>query len=143
MAAPRQTGDAVHVLRMHSGPISFAAWSPNDAYILTCSADKTLRVWNVSSGVCLHTVTEHADTVLGCAWCPDSRRFASCSVDRKIILWDRSGTEERRWTDDIWTEIAITHDGTRLLAVRGSNEEQEKICVYAIDGNQRDTCVRA
>jgi WD40 repeat protein len=35
------------------------SWSPDGTKVVSCSWDKTLRVWDVSRGECIHTLTGH------------------------------------------------------------------------------------
>lgn len=65
-------------------------FSPADGNtILSGSADNTLKLWDVRSGVCRRTLTGHADVVNGCAFCPvDGSIVLSCSYNNTIKLWD-------------------------------------------------------
>jgi WD40 repeat protein len=35
------------------------SWSPDGTKVVTCSNDKTVRVWDVSRGECVNTLTGH------------------------------------------------------------------------------------
>jgi WD40 repeat protein len=39
------------------------SWSPDGAMVVSCSDDKTVRVWDVSRGECINTLTGHEDEV--------------------------------------------------------------------------------
>jgi WD40 repeat protein len=35
------------------------SWSPDGTKVVSCSLDKTVRVWDVSRGECINTLTGH------------------------------------------------------------------------------------
>jgi WD40 repeat protein len=35
------------------------SWSPDGAKVVSCSNDKTVRVWDLSRGECVNTLTGH------------------------------------------------------------------------------------
>jgi WD40 repeat protein len=35
------------------------SWSPDGTKVVSCSRDKTVRVWDVSRGECINTLTGH------------------------------------------------------------------------------------
>jgi len=76
------------VLRRHTGYITRIAWSQDGKYLASPSADKTIRIWDMRTGVCVHTLQGHTTTVYSVAWSPDSQRLASASDDNTIRLWD-------------------------------------------------------
>ena len=44
-----KTGDKVGVLEGHTGAIFACSWSPDGTKIMTSSADKTVRVWDIAT----------------------------------------------------------------------------------------------
>jgi WD40 repeat protein len=38
-------------------------WSPDGTKVVSCSRDKTVRVWDVSRGECINTLTGHDSLV--------------------------------------------------------------------------------
>jgi WD40 repeat protein len=46
--------------------VTSCSWSPDGTKVVSSSADKTLRVWDVSRGECIITLIGHNDTVSYC-----------------------------------------------------------------------------
>jgi WD40 repeat protein len=70
----------------HGGPVSFLAWAPDGARLLSCSADRSVRLWDVHAEAPLRLMRKHADAQLSAAWLPCSQRFYTAGGGR-LILW--------------------------------------------------------
>jgi len=55
---------------------------------VSASFDKTLRVWDLETGICLRVVQGHSDTVMSVSVSPDGRRAVSASLDKTLRVWD-------------------------------------------------------
>ena len=58
-----KTGDKVGVLEGHTGAIFACSWSPDGTKIMTSSADKTVRVWDIATQA--NTTYEQTGRVAG------------------------------------------------------------------------------
>ena len=54
---------------------------------LSGSSDKTLKLWDLETGVCLHTLTGHTGSVETVAMTSDGQRVLSGGEDKTLILW--------------------------------------------------------
>ncbi len=98
-------------------------YDPNGDYILSCSADNDIRLWDSLSSKCLTIYRSHLSPV----WClsvhSKSDRFASGSMDQTIRLWTPDQPNILRTfiyhTDDINT-LAFHPNGKYLAS--GSND---------------------
>ncbi|MBN1203784.1 MAG: hypothetical protein JXB05_02525, partial [Myxococcaceae bacterium] len=65
--------------------------------VLSGADDKSLKVWDASSGQCLLTLSGHSSWVSACAWSPDGRRVLSGAADKSLKVWDAS-TGQCSWS---------------------------------------------
>ncbi|ETO34715.1 WD repeat-containing protein [Reticulomyxa filosa] len=72
----------------HSNIVSYATFFPDNKYIASCSYDKTIRIWNVESGVRLKILKGHSYIVAYVTYFPDGQSIVSCSKDKTIRLWN-------------------------------------------------------
>ncbi|KAH6639915.1 WD domain-containing protein [Truncatella angustata] len=70
---------------------SGAAGAPSSSNLLvSASRDKTLRIWDVTTGYCVKTIRGHADWVRDVFPSVDGRFLLSCGTDQTARLWDVS-----------------------------------------------------
>lgn len=106
----------------HTGAVTHLSWAPHGALLLTCSSDRTARVWDTHTGACLHILAKHSDTVTSGAWESPSCVYTAGN-DKKIIAWDLSpvsdGVPRERacWRVPRVNDMAFSPDGTLLAAV--------------------------
>ena len=71
--------------------ISFKVISSDGSYALSASWDKTLRLWELSTGVTTKRFVGHNNDVLSVSFSADNRQIVSGSRDRTIKLWNTLG----------------------------------------------------
>ena len=84
----------VRKLGGHSDRINFVLLSYNNKFLLSGSDDKTLKVWDATSGQETLTLKGHMAGVMGVAFSPDGKRIVSGSVDKTLKVWDATSGEE-------------------------------------------------
>lgn len=78
--------------------------SSDGAYALSSSWDKSLRLWELSSGNTTRTFVGHTNDVLSVSFSADNRQIVSGSRDRTIKLWNTLGDCKFTITDKGHTE---------------------------------------
>jgi guanine nucleotide-binding protein subunit beta-2-like 1 protein len=83
-----QVGYARRSLSGHSEPVAEVVLSSDGQFGLSCSWDKTLRLWDLNTGASVRTFQGHSKDVFSVAFSGDNRQIVSGSRDRTIKLWN-------------------------------------------------------
>jgi len=75
-------------LEGHSESVSSVAITLDGKYIVSGSSDKTIKVWDLTTGKCLKTLEGHKHQVRSVAITPDSKYIVSGSWDKTIKIWE-------------------------------------------------------
>ena len=57
-------------------------------FLASGSRDKSIKVWDVSSGQCLFTLVGHDNWIRGLSWHPGGKYLLSASDDKSLRVWD-------------------------------------------------------
>ena len=77
----------LYIYKGHHAYVETLAWSPNGKRIASGSGDKTVQVWDATTGDHAFTYQGHADQVWAVAWSPDGQRITSGGVDKTVQVW--------------------------------------------------------
>jgi WD40 repeat protein len=104
----------------HSDSIDSVAFSPDGKTLASGSWDKTIKLWDVSTGTELRTLKQ-SSSVDSVAFSPDGTTLASASSanssaggDATIKLWDISTGKELRTLKGVAEPISFSPDGKTL-----------------------------
>jgi WD40 repeat protein len=78
----------IQTLAGHSHSVHRVAFSPDGKQIVSGSLDKTIKLWDSTTGDLQKTLTDHSESVHTVAFSPDGKQIASGSWDKTIKLWD-------------------------------------------------------
>jgi WD40 repeat protein len=87
-------GGPIRTLQGHAGAVMGCAVSDDGSFLVSASADGTLRIWDPQSGAERGTITGHAGPVTDCAISADGRYIVSASQDLTLRIWDPSAQRE-------------------------------------------------
>lgn len=108
----------------HKLPVLNMDISYDSKLIVTCSADKTVRLWGLDFGDCHKSFLAHEDSIMGVAFVPNNKEgnghnFFSASKDRVIKYWDGDKFEHIQKLQghhgEIWA-LAISHTGEFIVS---------------------------
>jgi WD40 repeat protein len=109
----------LQMLEDHSDSVWSVAFSHDSTRLASASDDRTVKIWDASSGECLQTLEGHGHMVTSVAFSHDSTRLASASLDRTVKIWDASSGDCLQTleghSDSVWS-VAFSHDSTRLAS---------------------------
>ncbi|KAL2889226.1 Vegetative incompatibility protein HET-E-1 [Ceratocystis lukuohia] len=112
----------------HKSDVSSVVFSNDRQRLASGSYDRTVKIWDATSGACLQTFESHFSFVTSVAFSNDGQRLASGSCDRTVKIWDTtSGTclQTLEGHGDYVKSVVFSNDGQRLAS--GSDDRKVKI----------------
>uniref|UniRef100_A0A7S3LNC8 U3 small nucleolar RNA-associated protein 15 C-terminal domain-containing protein n=1 Tax=Aplanochytrium stocchinoi TaxID=215587 RepID=A0A7S3LNC8_9STRA len=110
-----ESGNLLRMFKKHTAAVHVTRWSNNNTNILSCSDDKTARIWDVSTEAQVHCFRGHGDYVRCAVMNPASENMCiTGSYDSTVKFWDfRAGKPT----------IDINHGAPieALLAIKGGD----------------------
>lgn len=108
----------------HKLPVLSMDISYDSKLIVTCSADKTVRLWGLDFGDCHKAFLAHEDSIMAVAFVPHNKdgnghNFFSASKDRVVKYWDGDKFEQIQRLvghhGEIWA-LAMSHTGDFIVS---------------------------
>eukprot|EP00933_Yihiella_yeosuensis_P054491 TRINITY_DN5295_c0_g2_i9.p1 TRINITY_DN5295_c0_g2~~TRINITY_DN5295_c0_g2_i9.p1 ORF type:complete len:396 (+),score=54.24 TRINITY_DN5295_c0_g2_i9:82-1269(+) len=129
----------------HSDTIWRLTYSPDDSLLASTSADGTVRLWEVCTGLPVMILPRnHANWVWSLSWSADGTRLATGGSDARIMVWDALEAAEaaqrvtelaqRATLDPSWAETA------RIEAEKASELSQPLVFWQAHEKSIHEVC---
>jgi WD40 repeat protein len=108
----------------------------NDETLVSGSADKTIKVWDINTGRELHTLTGHSECI-NLLWISfDNATLVSGSIDGQIKLWDiATGIELNTFSyynEEPWA-IIVAPDGLKVVSIKQRQKRHQAIRLWDIN----------
>jgi WD40 repeat protein/predicted Ser/Thr protein kinase len=110
-------------LRGHAGDVYSVAIAPDGRRALSASKDRTVRLWDLTTGAEVYTLRGHTAAVRGVLFSEDGRRAYSAGLDQTVRTWDLDTGKElgELKSNPSWlhrvpvTSLALRGDGRSIL----------------------------
>ncbi|KAJ9119509.1 hypothetical protein QFC22_003217 [Naganishia vaughanmartiniae] len=120
----------------HTLTITKIVFSPDGQFILSCSRDRTWRLFRKKQGELgfepVAAEKPHARIIWDCAFSPDSTYFVTAARDKQFKLWRKASESGDKW------ELTATHKGkeaaTAVNIVRDDKHQRDLLAVGYEDG---------
>jgi WD40 repeat protein len=83
-------------LEDYSNSVWSVSFSPNGQLLASASSDRTIKLWDPTTGELCQTLEDHSGWVQSVCFSPDGQLLASASEDTTIKLWDPMAGELRQ-----------------------------------------------
>ncbi len=119
----------------HKSAINMVKYSPTGKHIYSASEDKSIKMWDVSTGIDVNTLNAHEAGVITIDLSDDGKLLVSGDQNGTIILWDAI-------TGEVKTKIEAAHDGAANTAKLSkdltkiiSGGDDEMLRIWSIEGD--------
>jgi WD40 repeat protein len=82
------TGSNVLTYRGHSNKVNAVTWSPDGTRIASASDDRTVQIWDATTGELIFAYQGHTKEVSSVVWSPNGKRIASAGHDETVHVWN-------------------------------------------------------
>ncbi|KAK3615470.1 hypothetical protein LTR56_026570, partial [Elasticomyces elasticus] len=109
----------LQTLEGHSSSVDSVVFSADSSRLASASGDKTVKIWDASSGQCLRTLEGHSYWVISVVFSADSSRLASASDDKTVKTWDASSGQCLRTLEghsSYVSSVVFSTDSSRLAS---------------------------
>ncbi|MFN8608134.1 MAG: protein kinase [Vulcanimicrobiota bacterium] len=132
-------GQLIKALEGHTKPITTAALSSAGQLAVTASGDRSVRLWDLSQGVCLHNLLGHTDLVESVVLSADCSLAFSGSRDKTVRVWQVSTGDclyVLQHSQEV-RKVRLTADGFHLLVASWALGEKDQLDVWEVATGQR------
>lgn len=77
-------------------PVLYTLFSPDSRLLVSVSADKAIKIWNVNNGKLIKTLQESDDGEISVTFSPDGKELISGGWDNSVKVWNVESGEIKR-----------------------------------------------
>lgn len=103
----------------HNWPVLSVSISSDNQFLVSGSADCTVKIWELKTGLLIATLSDHSEPVYSVAITPDNQKVVSGSSDNTIKIWQLNTGELLATltghSDSIYS-VAISPDGQTIAS---------------------------
>ena len=121
--------DQTELVMQNGSQVESVAFSQDGSQAVSGSRDKTVRIWNVTTGGVETELKGHTGWVTSVAFSQDGSRVVSGSGDNTIRIWNVMTSEveaELKGHTESVTSVAFSQDGSRVV----SGSEDETVLIW-------------
>lgn len=129
------TLEKVKEFEAHSDFVRAIVVHPQESYIITCSDDASIKVWDYEKGFSVfRTMKDHNHFVMDVAINPrDPSKFASASMDKTVKVWNITSESKANFTLTGHTggvNAVNFYNGDKPFIVSGSDDKTVRVWDY-------------
>jgi eukaryotic-like serine/threonine-protein kinase len=131
--------DSFSTDRSPSTMVYAIAWSPDRRHIASGGHDRTVQVWDATTGVTSFIYHGHAAGVTAIAWSPDGHYLATASLDKTVQVWNiDTGQKISSYHGHAGMIYAVawSPDGERIASTNGGGTDTTVHIWYAATGEK-------
>ncbi|KAL0482693.1 POC1 centriolar protein [Acrasis kona] len=110
----------------HTDIVNEISYHPTGNYLLSCSVDGFMKIWDTREGTLFYTVSGHTGVISSAKFSYVGDYFASCGEDANVMVW-RTNFDEHLENIDMKQNYSISNDFiTKKSMQRDSPVEAKK-----------------
>jgi pleiotropic regulator 1 len=141
----------MRVISGHTGWVRSISVDKSNEWFITGSADRTIKVWDLATGVLKLTLTGHINTVRGLAVSPRHPYLFSCGEDKQIKCWDLEYNKViRQYHGHLSAVYCLALHPTIDVMITGGRDMTARVWdmrtkqnVFVLGGHQNTVCAVA
>eukprot|EP00759_Apiculatamorpha_spiralis_P049828 PhF_6_TR44483/c0_g1_i1/m.68495/K16794/PAFAH1B1, LIS1; platelet-activating factor acetylhydrolase IB subunit alpha len=129
----------------HVSAVQCIAVSHDGKMLASCSADTTVKIFDISAKECFRTLHGHDDAVYAVAWVPDGT-LLSGGRDRLLKVWfgSTTGLLQHSVVTEEWIRAIVVNNNGPMIATAGSEEGYQPVVrIWTLLGTAtQPSCIR-